>query len=98
MTFNDYLDSHNEWKSHLEGNFIRKMFALPDKIEWAEQIFSQQPKTHQQKYSEERAQVEVDVEKLKQFFNGFHEIDLSNGKYSKILKNSRDSLKARMAN
>ena len=62
MSFDDYVDRRDEWKRHVEGPFLRKTFNMPTKEDWAEQIFTQQPKTHQSKYTEKFEEVETDVE------------------------------------
>eukprot|EP00957_Ditylum_brightwellii_P170910 13008447-Ditylum_brightwellii.AAC.1 len=67
---------------------------MPTNQEWAEQIFEQQPKSHQARYAEEHDDVESDVEKLKLAFNGCHFRDVANGTYAKVLKNARDSRRA----
>ena len=97
MSFNEYLDRHNEWRRYLNGKLISTQFSIPDKEEWAEKIFSQQPKTHQAKYAEDHEEVETDVNKLQQFFNGCHTRDVSYGTLAKVLKKARDSRRARLA-
>eukprot|EP00957_Ditylum_brightwellii_P015109 1139309-Ditylum_brightwellii.AAC.1 len=61
---------------------------MPTDQEWAEQIFEQQPKSHQARYAEEHDDVESDVEKLKLAFDGCHSRDVANGTYAKVLKNA----------
>ena len=68
MPFNDYIDRRDEWRRHLNGPYLRHTFAKPNDQEWAEQIFSQQPKTHQARYAEKHEDVETDIDKLKLFF------------------------------
>ena len=51
MAFDDYIDRRNEWRRHAEGDYLRNTLAMPTPQEWAEQIFSQQPKAHQLKYA-----------------------------------------------
>ena len=70
MAFDDYVDRRDEWRRHAEGDYLRNTLAMPTQQEWAEQIFSQQPKAHQLKYAEEHDSVEQDMDKLKLFFNG----------------------------
>ena len=97
MPFNDYIDRRDEWRRHLNGPYLRHTFAKPNDQEWAEQIFSQQPKTHQARYAEKHEDVETDIDKLKLFFNGCHAKDVSDGTFAKVLKNARDSRRARIA-
>ena len=53
MKFDDYLARRQEWMRHIEGGYLVKRLALPTQQELAEQIFEQQPKTHQRKYAAE---------------------------------------------
>eukprot|EP00957_Ditylum_brightwellii_P134170 10229815-Ditylum_brightwellii.AAC.1 len=83
MPFDDYCDRRNKWKRHIEGDYLRKTLTVPTDQEWAEQIFEQQPKSHQGRYAEEHNNVELDVEKLKLAFNGCHSRDVADGTYAK---------------
>ena len=98
MALDDYIDRRDEWKRYIDGtdSLLRKTLAMPTDQEWAEQIFSQQPKNHQLKYAEEHEDVETNIDKLKQFFNGCHTRDVGDGTYARVLKNSRDARKARL--
>eukprot|EP00957_Ditylum_brightwellii_P118699 9053639-Ditylum_brightwellii.AAC.1 len=67
---------------------------MPTNQELAKQIFEQQPKSHQARYTKEHNNVESDVEKLKLAFNGCNSRDVADGTYAKVLKNACDSRRA----
>ena len=94
--FDNYVDQRDEWRCHADGDYLRKTLSMPNPQEWAEQIFSQQPKAHQLKYAEEHDSVERDMDKLKLFFNGCHTCNVGNGTYQKVLNNYRDAWRARL--
>ena len=64
MRFDDYLARRQEWMRHLEGEYLNRGLALPTDQELAEQIFEQQPKSHQRKYAAEHEEVEQDEHQL----------------------------------
>eukprot|EP00957_Ditylum_brightwellii_P032266 2444085-Ditylum_brightwellii.AAC.1 len=72
MSFDDYCDRQNEWKRHIEGDYLMKTHAMPTNQKRAKQIFEQQPKAHQARYAKEHENVESDMEKIKLAFNGCH--------------------------
>eukprot|EP00957_Ditylum_brightwellii_P118581 9043704-Ditylum_brightwellii.AAC.1 len=83
MPFDDYCDQRNEWNHHIKGDYLRKTLAMPTAQEWVEQIFEQQPKSHQARYAKEHNDIESDIEKLKLAFNGCHSCDVADGTYAK---------------
>ena len=93
MDFDDYLDRLEDYKLHLEGSMPRNTLAAPTEQQWADQIFSQQPKTHHLKYNEKHEEVDKDFPNLKLFFNGFHKREVSEVTFSRIMKNSADARK-----
>ena len=95
MRFDDYLARRQEWMRHLEGEYLNRGLALPTEQELAEQIFEQQPKSHQRKYAAEHEEVEKDEDQLRVFFNGCHASDRSDGTYAKILKSTLEARKTK---
>ena len=90
MKFDDYLARRQEWMRHIDGGYLNKELAMPTQQELVEQIFEQQPKSHQRKYAAEHEEVETDIHQLQVFFNGCHAADRSDGTFAKVLKSTKE--------
>jgi len=51
LPLEEYLARRLEWQSHISGGYLRYTLALSTKHQLAEQIFSHQPKHHQEIYA-----------------------------------------------
>ena len=97
MKFDDYLARREEWMRHIDSGYLNKELAMPTQQELVEQVFEQQPKSHQRKYAAEHEEVETDLHQLRVFFNGCHAADRSDGTFAKVLKSTKEQKKLRDA-
>ena len=70
---------------------------MPTQQELVEQVFVQQPKSHQRKFAAEHEEVETNLHQFRVFFNGCHAADRSDGTFAKVLKSTKEQKKLRDA-
>ena len=76
LPLEEYLARRLEWQGHITNGYLRYTLAVPTKHQIAEQIFSHQPKHHQDHYARKHEEVEEDPQALKVYFQGCHDEDV----------------------